>query len=69
MSTIADNDECHYDNGGCEDICVNTMGSFRCACSEGYSLVNGFACRSRFTTARSSVLLAEYSHLHNELHG
>ncbi|XP_068583529.1 dorsal-ventral patterning tolloid-like protein 1 isoform X3 [Cebidichthys violaceus] len=32
-------DECAKpDNGGCEQRCVNTLGSFKCACDPGYEL-------------------------------
>ncbi|XP_029024761.1 bone morphogenetic protein 1-like isoform X5 [Betta splendens] len=32
-------DECSGpDNGGCEQRCVNTLGSYRCACEPGYEL-------------------------------
>ena len=34
-----DLDECATDNGGCEDICVNTVSSYRCRCKKkGYVL-------------------------------
>ncbi|XP_068762183.1 ZP domain-containing protein-like [Montipora capricornis] len=29
-----DVDECKDNNGGCQDLCVNTMGSYHCACSD-----------------------------------
>ena len=39
-------DECISNNGGCEDNCVNTEGSFRCSCPKGYDLSgNGKACQ------------------------
>lgn len=34
----ADIDECHVRNGGCDAHCVNTEGSFRCGCGQGYLL-------------------------------
>ncbi|KAH3844592.1 uncharacterized protein LOC127872819 [Dreissena polymorpha] len=41
-----DIDECDgYLNGGCEDVCVNTEGSFHCACSGNATLQsNGYIC-------------------------
>lgn len=34
-------DECSRpDNGGCEQRCVNTLGSYKCACEPGYELAN-----------------------------
>ena len=29
-----DMDECAYEKGGCQDICVNTVGSYYCSCSD-----------------------------------
>ena len=40
-----DDDECEQNNGGCGQICNNTLGSYRCLCNEGYSLdLDGFNC-------------------------
>ena len=33
-----DVDECIDSNGGCAQICNNTVGSFTCRCNEGYLL-------------------------------
>ena len=33
---VLDLDECLEDNGGCERMCLNTIGSFRCECGPGY---------------------------------
>jgi len=33
-----DNNECLVNNGGCEDRCINTQGSYQCACPEGFQL-------------------------------
>lgn len=36
---LSEEDECAKpDNGGCEQRCVNTLGSFKCACDPGYEL-------------------------------
>lgn len=36
---LAEVDECSQpNNGGCEQRCVNTLGSYRCACDPGYEL-------------------------------
>ena len=35
---ILDVDECQDNNGGCAQLCNNTVGSFICGCSEGYTL-------------------------------
>lgn len=33
-----DNNECLTNNGGCDDICTNTPGSYTCSCKDGYEL-------------------------------
>ena len=38
-----DIDECSVGNGGCQQICVNTVGSYDCQCHQGYSK-NGSTC-------------------------
>ena len=39
-----DINECVDDNGGCEDICTNTIGSFYCSCEEGFELTRDVFC-------------------------
>lgn len=34
----ADEDECDTNNGGCDQNCNNTIGSYFCTCEEGYIL-------------------------------
>ena len=36
----ADNDECSHNNGGCDHDCTNSIGSYECACREGYDLAD-----------------------------
>ena len=31
-------DECRVKNGGCSQLCENSVGSFHCRCSNGYDL-------------------------------
>ncbi|NXS21076.1 SCUB2 protein, partial [Mystacornis crossleyi] len=33
-----DTDECMFNNGGCQHVCVNTVGSYECRCKEGFFL-------------------------------
>ena len=43
-----DVDECSTANGGCQQLCNNTVGSFFCFCQLGYSLqLNGFNCSGK----------------------
>ena len=43
-----DRNECERDTGGCEQLCINTLGSWYCACHRGYMLsVDGVTCQSR----------------------
>ena len=35
---LLDIDECQIDLDTCDDICVNTYGTYECACSTGYDL-------------------------------
>ena len=46
--TVTDTNECAKDNGGCEQDCINTQGSFRCYCQDGYELMtNNRGCLGR----------------------
>ena len=45
---LVDTDECaEVDKGGCDQICMNTGGSYVCVCREGFSLdvLNYKTCR------------------------
>lgn len=37
-SFFTDKDECAVNNGGCQHICKNTVGSYECACHNGFTL-------------------------------
>ena len=43
---LADKNECAYQNGGCQDKCVNLGGSYRCECSSGFLQADGKSCGS-----------------------
>lgn len=36
--SLSDTDECMFNNGGCQHVCVNTVGSYECRCKEGFFL-------------------------------
>ena len=38
----ADVNECMNSNGGCAQICNNTIGSYECSCRNGYNLADDF---------------------------
>ena len=42
-SCILDTNECEINNGGCSQICINTIGSYNCSCNDGYES-NGQIC-------------------------
>ena len=47
---ITDVNECDINNGGCEQICNNTIGSFNCSCEMGYELdSSGLNCSGMLT--------------------
>lgn len=35
----SDINECERNNGNCEQICINSQGSYRCACETGFDLL------------------------------
>lgn len=35
---LLDKDECAVRKGGCQHTCINTIGSYMCACHNGYTL-------------------------------
>ena len=47
-SHLTDINECSDSNGGCDDDCINTIGSFYCECDSGYTLqTNGKTCNGQ----------------------
>lgn len=45
LLSITDINECLSFNGGCEDQCTNTVGSYTCTCPTGFSLISHTACQ------------------------
>ena len=37
---VLDNDECVLGTALCDQVCINTHGSYRCACNSGYQLLS-----------------------------
>ena len=46
---MIDINECVTQNGGCEQNCENTIGSYSCSCLAGYYLYNSIFCSGKFT--------------------
>ena len=48
-NVVADINECSSNNGGCQQICVNEIGSFHCECTTGYMPVgDGSICQGTY---------------------
>ena len=49
MLVFSDIDECSQKR--CDQVCVNTPGSFKCFCNQGYELdYDGKSCTRKFTS-------------------
>lgn len=56
LSRSPDIDECRLNNGGCDHICRNTVGSFECSCKKGYKLlINERNCQGEQTWAKGKA--------------
>lgn len=54
---MTDIDECELDNGNCQEVCNNTLGSFACECRAGFTLQpDGRTCGGRTHAQWSSIL-------------
>ena len=59
---FADIDECEVDKGNCQEFCNNTLGSFECYCSAGFSLqADGLTCRGKANN-RKKLLVPFHVH-------
>lgn len=48
FAILIDINECNSNNGGCNQHCHNTLGSYYCSCDSGYSLSGGRTCVGMF---------------------
>ena len=51
-----DEDECSTGNHICAQECINTNGSYECACREGYQQLDEFGCEGRNFILETSAL-------------
>ena len=59
---LADKDECNWSNGNCSHTCVNTIGSYHCACPVGFELsANQTTCRGQFTREATVILRRKWT--------
>lgn len=54
--TSVDVDECAQDNILCDQICMNTFGSYECSCEPGYRL-SGEACEGKNSNNSNGVTI------------
>ena len=55
---ISDIDECSNSSlNDCDDICINTFGSFMCQCRDGYEPVNNICIGESFIIITAWVIL------------
>ena len=64
MTEILDVNECQSSNGGCEQVCTNTIGSFECSCNPGFNVSsNGANCIGKMVqlNAYHNPIIAKYT--------
>ena len=69
LNSYTDIDECAVNNGGCAQVCLNTLGSFSCACMNGFQLSgDGRNCSGKYSIVstlcfkQNLMCLLEYQH-------
>jgi hypothetical protein len=59
---VIDADECLVNNGFCDDICINDVGSYRCACADGYELTkNLHTCRVKPQVISTEIIIIVFA--------
>ncbi|XP_050301020.1 bone morphogenetic protein 1-like isoform X2 [Anthonomus grandis grandis] len=66
---IAEFNECEKTDHGCEQICINTLGSFMCSCHPGYEIHSDKrscvdACGGKFTSLNGTVTSPSFPELY-----
>jgi len=65
LNFFSETDECKSNNGGCEQICEDTLGGYRCSCHPGYELRSNnknceAACGGTLTAPRGNITSPSY---------
>ena len=58
FENFTDVNECKHGNGGCEQLCVNSIGSYRCDCNIPGYIVHPHSnkrCKGKFCLTRNSM--------------
>lgn len=51
--------ECEVDNGGCDQVCVDAVRSYKCSCEDGYTLdQDGRGCTGNLTPRNDIAMYA-----------
>jgi len=57
VPVVSDVDECDGQSHGCAQLCINTAGSYRCACRDGFGLAaDDKACRPLVSAPQPETL-------------
>lgn len=58
VCVCSDVNECEELNGGCQQTCVNTPGSYHCECSEGFRMhADGRTCIGKYSSEIFTTLV------------
>lgn len=65
LNLFSETNECRKNNGGCEQICEDTLGGHRCACNPGYELRSNNkdcegACGGTLTAPKGNITSPSY---------
>ena len=57
---LSDVNECSYNRGGCEQLCVNFPGGYNCSCLQGYTLQSDdTSCKGIFNNIIKNVKMGK----------
>ena len=59
---LIDTNECDSNNDGCSQSCTNSVGSYHCSCTTGYTLaIDGYGCNGSYNTIKINILCSMYN--------